>query len=60
MKPKLNITCFKNIFDDAFSIETGLELTRIVGSIRCFWMSGSSIEIRNKGSAGVRPLLSDA
>ena len=34
--------------DDAFSIETGVERTGIAGPVGCFWMSGSSTEIRNK------------
>ena len=42
--------------DDDFSTETGLELGKIDGPVHCLWMSGSSVEIRNKGSAGVRPL----
>ena len=52
--PKINT-------DDAFSIETGLELGGIAGQIHCFWMSGSSAKIRNKkGSAGIACCLSDA
>ena len=47
--------------DDAFSIETGLELGGIAGPIRCLWMSGSSTKIRNKkGSVGITRCLSDA
>ena len=42
--------------DDDFSIEIGLECAGIVGSVRYFWVSGSSAEIRNKGSVEVRPL----
>ena len=42
--------------DDDFSIEIGLECAGIVGSVLYFWVSGSSAEIRNKGSAEVRPL----
>ena len=36
------------IGDDAFSIETGLELGEIAGPVRCLWMLGSSAKIRNK------------
>ena len=42
--------------DDVFSIEIGLECARIVGPVRCLWISSFSVEIRNKGSAEVRPL----
>ena len=34
--------------DDSFSTETGLELSGIAGSVRCLWMLGSSVKIRNK------------
>ena len=44
---------FYFLCDDAFSIEIRLELAGIVGQVDCFWMLGSSTEIRNKGSTGV-------
>ena len=34
--------------DDAYSIETGLELVGIARPIRSLWMLGSSTKIRNK------------
>ena len=47
------------LFDDAFSIGTGLERAGFAGLVHRLWMSGSSAKTRNrKGSAGDSPVAS--
>ena len=46
------------VYDDVFSIETGLERAGIARSVRWLWTSGSSSKIRNKNDQCGSPVAS--